>query len=258
MQTKRWHDGSAGDIDYGAIGSNYAQYRRPEPAIAAQILRALGDAQTVLNVGAGTGSYEPTDRQVTAVEPSATMRAQRPGHLPDAIDASAEALPFADQSFDAAMGTYTVHQWANLEQGISELRRVTRGPIVIMAADPDRLHDFWISDYCPEALDKERERFPGIARIASLLGDDIEIQPVPIPFNCTDGFTEAYYGRPERLLEPEVTGVMSSWTMLDPAILVRFREHLRADLANGAWDREYGHLRSQEWYEGSLRLIIRR
>ena len=258
MQTRRWQDGSSGDIDYGAIGAEYAKYRRPEPAIAAQILRALGDAETVLNVGAGAGSYEPTDREVTAVEPSETMRAQRPAHLTKAIDASAEHLPFPDQAFDAAMGTYTVHQWADLERGMAELRRVTRGPIVIMAADPDRLHDFWISHYCPEALDKERERFPTIDRIAELLGDRVDIETVPIPFACTDGFTEAYYGRPERFLEPAVTGVMSSWTMTDPAILERFRNHLHADLASGAWDRAHGHLRSQPWYEGSLRLIIRR
>lgn len=258
MHAKRWQDGSAGDIDYGVAGVQYGRYRRPEPAIAAQILRALGDARTVLNVGAGAGSYEPTDREVTAVEPSATMRDQRPAHLSEAIDASAEHLPFADQSFDASMGTYTVHQWSDLELGIAELRRVTRGPIVIMAADPDRLHDFWIAEYCREALDIECGRFPSIDRIGSLLGTSSEVEIVPIPLHCADGFTEAYYGRPELFLQPGVTGAMSSWTMLDPTILHRFREHLQADLTSGAWDKQYGHLRSQQWYEGSLRLIIRR
>lgn len=151
--TRTWTDGSAGDVDYGKAGQRYAEFRQPEPEIAAQILRALGDAKRVLNVGAGAGSYEPTDREVVAVEPSATMRAQRPAHLSEAIDAVAEDLPFTDNEFDAAMGTFTVHQWSDLERGVSEMKRVTHGPIVIMAADPERLHDFWIADYIPEALD---------------------------------------------------------------------------------------------------------
>ncbi len=123
--TDRTSDGSAGDADYGVIGLGYALYRRPEPAIAAIIHRALGDARTVLNVGAGAGSYEPRDRDVVAVEPSAAMRAQRPAHLAPAIDARAEHLPFADKSFDAAMASSTVHQWARLEDGLKEMRRVT-------------------------------------------------------------------------------------------------------------------------------------
>ncbi len=146
MADKRYKDGSAGDVDYGEIGSSYARYRQPEPIIASQIWEALGNATTVLNVGAGTGSYEPTDRNVTAVEPSAAMRAQRPAHLSFAIDATAEALPFNDDSFDASMATVTVHQWTNLEKGLSEMRRVTRGPVVLLVCDPTAMADYWLND----------------------------------------------------------------------------------------------------------------
>lgn len=250
-------DGSAGDVDYGSAGLRYAEYRQPEPAIAAQILRALGDAKRVINIGAGAGSYEPTDREVVAVEPSATMRAQRPAHLTEAIDAVAEDLPFNDNEFDAAMGTFTVHQWSDLEQGIAEMKRVTNGPIVIMAADPDRLHDFWVADYFTQALDRELSRFPRIERLVELLGEGTRVEMIPIPLNCKDGFTEAYYGRPERFLEPEATGAMSSWTLIDQAIVARFREDLARDLADGTWDRNYGHLRTQPTYEGSMRLVVR-
>lgn len=254
---RTWTDGSAGDVDYGSAGVRYAEFRQPEPVIAAQILRSLGDAKRVLNVGAGAGSYEPTDREVVAVEPSATMRAQRPPHLSKAIDAVAENLPFADNEFNAAMATFTVHQWENLEQGISELKRVTCGPIVIMAADPDHLHDIWVAEYAPEPLNIEMKRFPRIERIVEFLSGSTRIEPVPIPMLCRDGFTEAYYGRPERFLEPAVTGAMSSWTLTDPEILSRFRTDLARDLGNGEWDRRFGHLRTQPQYDGALRLIIR-
>lgn len=254
---RTWTDGSAGDVDYGTAGQRYAEFRQPEPAIAAQILRALGSSRRVLNVGAGAGSYEPVDREVVAVEPSATMRAQRPAHLSPAIDAVAENLPFENGEFDAAMGTFTVHQWSDLEQGIAEMKRVTRGPIVIMAADPERLHDFWIAKYIPEALNRELSRFPRIDRLVELLGAGTRVETIPIPLLCRDGFTEAYYGRPERFLEPAVTGAMSSWTLIDQDIVARFRKRLASDLEDGTWDREFGHLRTQPTYEGSMRLVIR-
>ncbi len=257
MSNRPFEDGSAGDVNYGVIGIDYAVYRRPDPRIAAHILHALGDAETVLNVGAGSGSYEPRDRQVTAVEPSATMRAQRPPHLPPAIDAVAEALPFPDAAFDAVMASSTVHQWSDLAKGIEEMKRVSRGPVVVTVSDPDRLHDFWLSDYFPEPLDRERTRFPQIARLIALLGPETCVEHLPIPLDCTDGFIEAYYGRPERLLEPGVQRAMSSWTLVDPERLHRFEARLTADLASGTWDARYGHLRTQPEYDGSLRLIVR-
>jgi SAM-dependent methyltransferase len=156
--SQRSDDGSAGDADYGQVGGLYSQYRRPDPRIAARIVDALGDARTVLNVGAGAGSYEAVDREVTPVEPSASMRAQRPAHLAPAIDATAENLPFADASFDAAMTTFSVHQWSDLRAGLREMRRVTRGPIVFLTGDPDLLRRFWLNDYAPEVLDTEARR----------------------------------------------------------------------------------------------------
>lgn len=256
MRSEQFRDGSAGDTNYGEAGIDYVRYRQPDPGIARHILAAIGDARTVLNVGAGAGSYEPRDREVIAVEPSATMRAQRPPDLPDAIDAVAEQLPFPDLSFDAAMATSTVHQWPDLPAGIGELVRVTRGPIVILTSDPAALHRYWLADYLPEILDIEARRFPAIDTIASLLGG-AEIRDVPIPLTCTDGFEEAYYGRPEMLLDPGAQRAISTWSFLSPEANARFMRHLTADLSSGAWDRTYGHLRAQPTFSGALRLIIR-
>jgi SAM-dependent methyltransferase len=255
MRPDQFSDGSAGDTDYGQAGIDYARYRQPDPAIANQIVTALGDARTVLNVGAGAGSYEPRDREVTAVEPSATMRAQRPPGLPEAIDAVAERLPFPDHSFVAAMAISTVHQWPDLPAGIRELVRVTRGPIAILTSDPAALHRYWLAEYLPEVLDIEARRMPAIDTIASLLGGDI--RNVPIPLTCTDGFGEAYYGRPEMLLDPGAQRAISSWSFLRPEANARFTHHLTADLTSGAWDRKYGHLRTQPTFDGALRLIVR-
>ena len=149
---QRQTDGSAGDANYGVIGRTYTDYRQPEPRIAQMIERALGPARSILNVGAGAGSYEPIGRAVTAVEPSASMRAQRPRHLALAIDAVAEHLPFADGQFDAAMATFTVHQWSDLERGLAGMRRVTRGPVVILTCDPALVQAFWLNDYAPDVL----------------------------------------------------------------------------------------------------------
>jgi SAM-dependent methyltransferase len=210
MLQPRHKDGSAGDVDYGEIGSSYVRFRQPDPIIAAQIHAALGPARTVLNVGAGTGSYEPTDREITAVEPSASMRAQRPPNLSAAIDAVAEDLPFKDASFDASMATVTVHQWSNLERGLTEMRRVTRGPIVLLVCDPAEMHKYWLNDYIPEVRNIEARRFPPIKRIVDALQGPVEIQSVPVPLDCRDGFNEAYYGRPEAFLEQDARLACSS------------------------------------------------
>ena len=254
----RREDGSAGDADYGTIGANYARYRQPEPRIAEQIHYALGRAKTVLNVGAGAVSYEPTDREVTAVEPSATMRAQRPATLPPAIDAMAEALPFPDQFFDASMAIFSVHQWSDLYLGLTEMRRVTRGPVVIVSCDPVALDRFWLHRYAPEVTDVEARRYPRIEYIRASLGGDVEIRPVLIPLNCRDGFNEAYYGRPEMLLEHGARLACSGWSFVPPAAVARFVLTLGADLASGAWDRDFGDLRRKPNFEGPLRLIIAR
>lgn len=252
----RHDDGSAGDADYGAIGTGYTRYRQPDPQIAAFIRAALGEARTVLNVGAGAGSYEPVDREVTAVEPSASMRAQRPAHLPAAVDAVAEALPFADGSFEASMATFTVHQWPDLEAGLAEMRRVTRGPVLILTCDPAALDRSWLAAYAPDMIAVEARRYPTMAAVVEGLGGAARIVPVPIPLHCTDGFSEAYYGRPERLLDPGARLANSAWSFVDPAVGSRFVAELGRDLETGAWDRRYGHLRTQPQFEGSLRLVV--
>ncbi len=251
----RHDDGSAGDADYGRIGTTYAHYRQPDPRIAAQILAALGDARTVLNVGAGAGSYEPMDREVTAVEPSQSMRDQRPPHLPAAIDATAEHLPFADGQFEAAMATYTVHQWADLKAGLAEMRRGTRGPVVVLSCDPQALDRFWLHAYCPEVTAIEAARYPSIADIQAGLGG-AQVRPVPIPLDCKDGFNEAYYGRPERLLKDGARLACSGWSFVPPEAVTRFKTDLARDLADGTWDHRYGALRTQPQFNGPLRLIV--
>lgn len=254
----RHTDGSAGDANYGVIGVNYTNYRQPEPHFARFILDAMGPARTVLNVGAGAGSYEPTDREVTALEPSDSMRAQRPAHLPRAIDGVAERLPFGDDSFDASMATFSVHQWQDLAAGLAEMRRVTTGPILILSCDPTALDRFWLSDYAPEAIAIEARRYPTMQAIADGLGGDVDIHHVPIPLGCVDGFSEAYYGRPERLLEPGARLANSAWSFVDPSVGPRFVAHLSGDIADGKWDQRHGHLRTQPFFDGSLRLIVGR
>lgn len=254
---KRHADGSAGDADYGVLGPGYAGFRRPDPRIAAFIHAALGDARTVLNVGAGAGSYEPTDRAVTAVEPSAAMRAERPPHLPRAADAAAQKLPFADKSFDAAMTTFSVHQWPDLAAGLKEMRRVTRGPIAIISGDPHTLDRFWLAEYAPEVIATEARRYPPVSAFAAL-GGRIETTNVPIPLDCSDGFNEAYYGRPEMLLDPAARRACSAWSFVKPEAVARLERELRRDLADGSWDKKRGGLRSQNAFHGSLLLIVSR
>lgn len=213
MSGSRLSDGSAGDADYGRIGGGYSSYRQPDPKIATVIGKALRNAETVLNVGAGSGSYEPTDRRVTAVEPSASMRDQRPPHLPLAIDATAEKLPFADATFDASMTTFSVHQWSNLQAGLAEMRRVPRGPVLVLSCDPASLDQFRLNDYAPEVISIESARYPHIQTISEHLGGRVEVLKVSMPLNCKDGFNEAYYDRPERLLDPAARKACSGWSL---------------------------------------------
>ncbi|MDN6400827.1 MAG: class I SAM-dependent methyltransferase [Brachybacterium sp.] len=252
----RTPDGSAGDADYGSIGSEYAQYRRPDPRRFEVIAEALGDARTVLHIGAGAGSYEPTDREVTAVEPSESMRAQRPAHLSPALDGTAQNLPFEDDRFDAAMTTFSVHQWQDTAAGLREMRRVTRGPVVILTCDPQRVEDFWLTEYAPEVTGTESRRYPGLDELETGLGGRTRSALVPIPVDCTDGFNEAYYGRPEALLDPGARLSCSAWSFVGDDATERFVQELGRDLDSGAWDARHGALRTLPEYEGSLVLVI--
>lgn len=249
---------SAGDVDYAKHGQGYAAIRRTDPRIAARIHQALGGARTILNVGAGAGSYEPEDRYVVAIEPSETMRAQRPKNLAPAINGIAEQLPLDDQSVDASMAMVTVHQWRDLTKGLQELRRVTRGPIVILTFDADALDTFWLAHYAPELISIERRRFPAIQAIADALGGSTDVEAVRIPADCADGFAEAYYARPAAFLDPAVRRSQSAWSFVTDQDQLRIIATLDHDLKSAAWDRKFGEWRTRPYFEGSLRLIVNR
>ena len=188
---------------------------------------ALGDAKTVVNVGAGAGSYEPADRHVIAIEPSRSMRSQRPADKVPAIDAVAEQLPLDDDSVDAAMAMITIHQWADGEAGLRELRRVARDRVVVLAFDGDAFDRFWLAEYAPELIAVERRRDPKIDRVCEVLGG-ADVHEVPIPIDCVDGFTEAFYARPEAFLDPAVRGAQSAWSFIPEAEVDARREPSRA------------------------------
>ena len=241
---------------YNAIGSAYPATRRTEPRIAAKIWDALGDARTVLNVGAGTGSYEPPDRDVTAVEPSAVMRAQRPAGAAPCVAAAAEHLPFADQSFDAAMAVSTVHHWPDPVAGLREMRRVARRVVVLTydAGGPGRHQRFWLPrDYLPEFADLLAD-WPSLADLTRAIGG--RAQPVLVPWDCADGFFEAYWRRPEAYLDEHVRRAVSVWTRVGPQAERRAVDRLREDLSSGRWAELNRDLVALDAAELGLRLLV--
>jgi SAM-dependent methyltransferase len=236
---------------YDTIGIDYAQLRKPDPRIARQIHAALDDAKTVLNVGAGTGSYEPEDRDVTAVEPSAEMIAQRKPGAAKVVQASAEALPFPDKSFDAAMASLTIHHWADAAKGCAEMRRVTRGPIVFLTFDVTA-PGFWLTDYLPELIRLDEKIMPPINKYVEWLGQ-VEISPVPIPEDCTDGFLAAYWKRPTAYLNERIRrGSSTFWKIAD---ITEPLAQLERDLKDGTWERKYGHLLALNALDCGYRLV---
>jgi len=240
---------------YEDIGRSYSRTRREDPRVAAPVHAALGDAETVVNVGAGTGSYEPADRMVVAVEPSDAMRRQRRGRSHRVVQGVAEALPFPDLAFDAAMAVLTVHHWTDPVAGLREMRRVSRRQVVLFF-EPLRTHAFWALGYFPEALDVPSEQNPpGEELLRRVLAVD-RVEPVLVPRDCVDGFGVAFWARPEAYADPEVQAGMSWLAVLPPEVRRRGAERLTADLASGAWDDRYGHLRRQSTYDGGYRLAI--
>jgi SAM-dependent methyltransferase len=237
---------------YDTIGKGYANYRKPDPRIAALILDALGDARSIVNVGAGAGSYEPRDRDVVAIEPSATMIAQRPPHAATVIQASAEKLPFEDKSFEAATAFLTTHHWSDLDQGLREMARVSRGPCVFLDHQMAGLKFWLLQDYFPEMaprmgpllpLDSARAVFPAI-----------RIIPVPVPHDCTDGFFCAYWRRPEMYLDPAARAAISFFanaSNVDERI-----ERLRRDLEDGTWLNRHGEVLRETERDLGYRLVI--
>jgi SAM-dependent methyltransferase len=243
------------DAAYDRIGLGYRQVRRPDPRIAARVEAVLADAETVLNVGAGTGSYEPAGRAVTAVEPSQVMIAQRPAGAAPVVQASAEDLPFEDDSFDAAMAIITVHHWADLAAGVAEMARVARRRVVILAFDPTLSEGHWLGEYFPRAMAIHRETMPPLARLTAALGSGAIVEAIPIPRACEDGFFIALWDRPELHLDPDVRRASSVWHAMEAAETERGLTALRADLESGAWDERYGDLRTALELDVGLRLL---
>ena len=240
---------------YDLMGHGYSGVRRPDPRLAAAIWSALGDAARVVNVGAGTGSYEPHDRDVIAIEPSEVMIAQRPADAGPAIEASAEALPLEDGSVDAALGVLTLQHWDDVERGLGEMMRVARRRIVLVTMDVDILARLWlIRDYVPESLAVHAAGFPSIRWLLGTLPGSTA-SAFPVPRDCTDGFMVAFWGRPEAYLDPEIRSGTSAWHQLPPAVVKRAIGKLQSDLESGEWDRRYGHLRRQSTFDVGLRLI---
>jgi SAM-dependent methyltransferase len=241
---------------YDTIGATYNATRRTEPRIAARVWAALGDARTVLNVGAGTGSYEPPDRDVTAVEPSAVMRGQRPRGAARCVAAIAESLPFEDQSFDAAMAFATVHHWQDPIAGLREMRRVARRVVVFThdSSDAGWRRRFWLTrDYLPEVADLVAGR-PSLTEQARAIAARVE--PVLIPWDCADGFFEAYWRRPEAYLDDRVRRGVSVWARVGPAAEQRAVRRLRHDLDSGRWAERNRDLVALDEAELGLRLLV--
>ena len=239
---------------YDEIGIGYNHYRRPDPRLAAAIHQALGEARSVVNIGAGAGSYEPQDRAVIAVEPSLAMIRQRqPEHAPVA-QASATHLPFPDAAFDASLAILTLHHWPDQARGLAEMARVSRQRVVIVTWEPDDFNLFWlVEDYFPEIAEIDRSICPSIASLRATLGD-IEVQPLPVPHDCIDGFLGAYWRRPHVYLDAGARGAISAFTKLSDVDAGLAR--LRSDLDSGAWERRYGHLMQEDVCDLGYRLVV--
>lgn len=237
---------------YDRIGRGYSARRKPDARIAEAILRALGNAGTVVNVGAGAGAYEPTDRQVVAVEPSMTMIAQRGTASAPVVQASATALPFGDDCFDAALAVLTVHHWPDRQLGLSELRRVARSRIVVLTWDRAS-PGFWLTDYFPEILDIDRRIFPASGDFKQALGA-VSVEAVPIPHDCTDGFLGAYWRRPAAYLDDRVRSAISTFSKLSG--IKSALDRLNTDLESGEWERRYGELLTKTELDLGYRLIV--
>ena len=240
---------------YDEIGVGYSRYRRPDPRIGRYIHDALASAHTVVNVGAGTGAYEPANRRVIAVEPSAEMVRQRSSANAPAVRAVAEYLPFADHSFDAALAILTLHHWPDWQKGLAELQRIAHGPVVLLTWDPES-EGFWlVQEYFPEIVEIDRQIFPTIPSIAAALGP-VEVQPVLIPADCSDGFLGAYWRRPAAYLDAGVRGAISSFARL-PRV-----EHglasLASDIEDGSWSRRHGALLNLSELDLGYRIITAR
>ena len=240
---------------YDILGRTYGGHRHADPRIARIINAALGDAATVVNVGAGAGSYEPPDRSVVAVEPSSVMIAQRPASAAPAVQASAELLPFSDNAFDAALAILTVHHWSDRRAGLAEMRRVARDRVVVLTWDPEHPGFWLVRDYFPDLIEFDRRIFPKLAELEAALGR-IDVSVVPIPHDCVDGFLGAYWRRPAAYLDEGVRAGISTFARIGdiPARI----ERLRADLESGQWAVRNAELLRLEELDVGYRLVVGR
>ncbi|MEZ6189233.1 MAG: class I SAM-dependent methyltransferase [Planctomycetota bacterium] len=245
---------------YDRIGAGYASTRRQDPALFARIQAALGDAERVVNVGAGAGSYEPPERRVLAVESSAVMLAQRPPGAAPAVRASAHALPLADRSVDAALSVLSLHHWdAGQERGVRELRRVARGPVVLVSYDAEVWSRMWlVADYLPEVGELDRRIFPSLEQLTTWLGGRATVEPLPIPRDTPDWSLGSFWAHPERVLDPGARAATSGFARMQPAVVERAVAALTRDLADGSWDARHGALRDLDALDVGLRLIVAR
>ena len=238
---------------YDAIGRSYSTRRRSDPRVAARIHALVGSDDTVLNVGAGTGSYEPLHGGVIAVEPSAVMIRQRSPSAAPAVQAVAEALPFRDRAFDVVLAILTIHHWSDQKRGLEECARVARDRIVLLTWDPGA-EGFWlVRNYFPEILATDRKIFPSMQSISAVLGP-VAVYPVPIPGDCVDGFLGAYWQRPEAYLDPAVRAGISSFSILgsiEPNL-----QRLESDLTSGKWEQRNARLRDCSELDVGYRLIV--
>jgi SAM-dependent methyltransferase len=243
---------------YDGIGGGYASFRREDPQIGTRIVAALGDATTVVNVGAGAGSYEPEGRHVIAIEPSDVMAAQRPRARAPAIRASAADLPLRDGSVDAAMAVLTIHHWDDgRERGVREMRRVARGPVVIVTVDAEVSGRMWLmADYLTEVRALDRQIFPRIDQLTEWLGGRAQVEVVPVPRESPDWSLLSFWAHPERVLDRAARAATSGFARMSPDVVQRVVSDVDRDLRDGTWDARHGHLRTLDAFDGGLRIVV--
>jgi SAM-dependent methyltransferase len=243
-------------LSYDRLGRQYSATRHPDPTIRDAINAAIGDARTVVNIGAGTGSYEPADRAVVGVEPSEVMIRQRPDGAAPVVRSVAEALPFADEAFDASLAVFTIHHWTDRDRGLAEMRRVARRRAVVLVSDIEVERSFWFNErYFPSFVRLDRERLPPPAEILERLGGG-SIVTVPVRHDCVDGFCSAFWRRPEAYLDPRIRSGISYFSCIDPGELEAGLRRLERDLRTGAWADRFGDLLGLDQLDTGQRLVI--
>lgn len=237
---------------YDTIGTRYSTYRRPDPRIAKAVHAELRQASTIVNLGAGVGSYEPRDRALVAVEPSSLMISQRPKSAHPVVQARAESVPFRDGAFDVAMAILSIHHWSDIERGLLEARRVAKRHVLLLTWIGFCQH-FWLLDYLPQIREIDEPLFPSIEDLTHILGP-LRVIPVPIPHDCTDGFLCAYWRRPRAYFDEDVRSAISTFSRVQD-----FQEGLRKlekDLRSGEWERRYHHLFHSKTMDYGYRVVV--